>query len=683
MAIQLGIQNKEAIAKNFQRGIKGIAATIGLLLVAGEPARAGRLTGTFSLFLECNNDGIVHQIDDNTQIGGWHYTHDAQGDNTDGFFYDILGMASKETEDEIVFVLSGNTPLTGTGYDRNARQVVWGDIFFSSGLDNTFGQTMNSGNLFGVRFADRNESGVRQTGVYSGVTAKSVAVNNFGHRTVEDYINLIDNDPNHQVKSDVANFLGDLDASDLTGDNPYLDVGTGYNTIAKGTKVQNDGFAMLGLDDILLNDFDLNQFAGEQTIAFKFDKKALQYQAPLREQAAELGVDWTWEDELTEFDTRNDAASSEIARLKNQEIKPLSNLNKGVRNSTPGHYAANDFKNTSKKRSNLKKKLTKANKVLKVLIEKKEKWDAMSPVEQASAAPEEVWTRKDGEDLAFQGQNTLQLAQEIADINTDARGTLKSKLQKQLNKHQKALNKLNKKQAQGNELTDVEVEKIEFYRAEIHNLQQHINDIKAGDVLAKLDKANKNYKAIIAQIREDRPDYVQREAELKLLNKELSAQKNIQKGIKNDKQNLEDEIRDIIAAKRKEVLEVAAAEQEQLETELGGPRTSASGGVPTTEAELEQILNPVPNNESIAYGETQPDTSISYGYNSDNTAQVNNGILFPDSSPIASGQPSSGDSSLGSANSEEVPEPFSVAGLGVIGFGWLKRKLQRQKTIAK
>lgn len=681
MAIQLGIQDKAAIAKNFQRAIKGIAATIGLLLVAGEPARAGRLTGTFSLFLECNNDGIVHQIDDNTQIGGWHYTHDAQGDNTDGFFYDILGMASKETEDEIVFVLSGNTPLTGTGFDRNARQIVWGDLFFSSGLDNTFGQTMDSGNLFGVRFADRNESGVRQTGVYSGVTAKSVAVNNFGHRTVEDYINLIDNDPNHQVKSDVANFLGDLDASDLTGGNPYLDVGTGYNTIAKGTKVQNDGFAMLGLDDILLNDFDLNQFAGEQTIAFKFDKKALQYQAPLPDQAAELGVDWIWEDDLAVFDTGIEAASSEIARLKNEEIKPLNNLNKGTRNSTPGHYAADELKDVSKKRSNIQKKLKKANKVLQVLIEKKEKWDAMSPAEQASAAPEDVWTRKDGEDLAFQEQNTVQLAQEIADINTDADGTLTSKLKKQLNKHQKALNKLTKKQSRGNDLTDAELEQIEFYRAEIQNLQQHLDDIAAGDLVAKLDKANKNYKAIIAQIREEHPDYVQREAELKLLNQELSAQKNIEKDIKNDKQNLEDEIREIITAQRQEVLEIAAAEQEQLEAELGGPRTSASGGVPTTEAELEQILNPVPNNESIAYGETQPDTSISYDSNSDNTARENNGILFPDSSPIVSGQPSSGTGSLGSTNSEEVPEPFSVAGLGVIGFGWLKRK-QRQKAIA-
>ena len=49
-----------------------------------------------------------------------------------------------------------------------------------------------------------------------------------------------------------------------------------------------------------------------------------------------------------------------------------------------------------------------------------------------------------------------------------------------------------------------------------------------------------------------------------------------------------------IIAQRVETANQQAEEQEQLETELGGPRTSASGGIPTTERELQARIQSVP-----------------------------------------------------------------------------------------
>jgi len=483
---------------------QGTVAALGLLAIAGSPARASSLiSGNFSLFLECNNDIIIQTFDPNSSsASGWHYTDDAKGDNTDGFLYDILGMATMETDSEVVVVLNSNVPLEGTGFDRQTNPVMFGDLFFSSGdAGQSFTEAMESGNLFGIHFAADNEAEVDDAGVYSQVIAKGVGVNNFGHLNYQNYQNLVD--------YTVDNFWGDLDSP-----NPYLDVtGPGYNVIAQGNKVENDGFQLLGMNDDLLADFSINNFAnaGTDLIAFKFNKSALAYQPTLQEQAAELGVTWEWDDDFAQLDTQ----ISDLTESKEQ----WNNNVTAEREKIDYLQAAWERKKASKDLEKINEKLSAASPVLTYLQDKMQKWEAMSPQEQANAAPEDVLTGKDEEDLKFQARKTNQYQRQIAEIE-------------------------------------------ENYTPE--ELATAADDFKDAN-----KKAKREY-----------PDYKNTVNTRNDVSNQLEAKI-------EEKEELNNEIEEILLAARKEqvqeVVTAAAAIEEELETERGGPRTSAnSGGIPTT-----------------------------------------------------------------------------------------------------
>ena len=109
-------------------------------LLAAEPTLAMGLVGgsTFWLGLECNNDVIGQTIGASDPINGWQYTSDALGDNTDGHFYDILGLAHRETEDEIIIAINANTPtvpaIKGAAlFDGDARHQIDGAEIVKNG----------------------------------------------------------------------------------------------------------------------------------------------------------------------------------------------------------------------------------------------------------------------------------------------------------------------------------------------------------------------------------------------------------------------------------------------------------------------------------------------------------------------------------------------------------------------
>ncbi|MGK7903458.1 MAG: XDD3 family exosortase-dependent surface protein [Hormoscilla sp.] len=485
---------------------QGTVAALGLLAIAGSPAEASSMiSGNFSLFLECNNDIIIQTFDPNSSAAsGWHYTDDAKGDNTDGFLYDILGMATKETKTgDVVVVLNSNVPLEGTGFDKQTNPVMFGDLFFSSGdAGQSFTEAMESGKLFGIHFAENNEAKVDDAGVYSQVIAKGVGVNNFGHKNYQNYMDLVDDT--------LDNFWGDLDNPD-----PYLNVtGPGYNVIAQGNKVKDDGFELLDMDNLLLAGFDKDEFdnIGTELIAFKFNKEALAYQPTLQEQAADLGVPWKpeWDEEFATID-------AEKTHLR--ELKKEKNATVAAEREKIGYlqeaWERKDANSTLKRN---KEKLSAAKPVLAYLQDKKEKWDAMSPAQQANAASEDEWTRKDEKDLSFQTRKTQQYEDENASILAT------------------------------------------YTEEELDN--------GAADFKTKNKEAKKNY-----------PDYKDALDDSNAVSKLL-------KENKQEKEDLENEISEILLAARKEQVEevVAAAEEieQQLETERGGPRTSAdSGGIPT------------------------------------------------------------------------------------------------------
>lgn len=252
--------------KTINQVSSAVAIAIAFLPLSNQSAQAARLaSGTFSLFLECNNDGTSMLL--NPQMG-WQYSQDAIGDMTDGYTYDMTGMAVFQNESDVFVALAGNMPLSGAGYDRSLDRIFYGDLFFTPDGDN-FQNSMTAGNLYGIHFSGSQDSGANAgLGIYQNVAAKTVGMQNFGHRTYGNYEGMVD--------TSSPNFYGDLGVS-----NNYLNPnGPGYNVISRGNRVQNDGFQMLSVLQLANAGFNLNQFGGSEIFGFKFNLDAILPELP-------------------------------------------------------------------------------------------------------------------------------------------------------------------------------------------------------------------------------------------------------------------------------------------------------------------------------------------------------------------------------------------------------------------
>ncbi|NEP39855.1 MAG: PEP-CTERM sorting domain-containing protein [Okeania sp. SIO2H7] len=373
--------------------VAAVATTACLLSLTAPSVNAAGITNgsTLMLFLECNNDGIFQVADDNLVVNGWQYATDAKNDNTDGNLYDIGGMAFMEKDGEVFVGITGGTSLEGEGYDRKADDIFYGDLFFTPAGVN-FQQAMETGKLYGIHFTGSQDSAADSgLGVYKNVAAKGVGVQNFGHSSHKNYANIVDPD------GEIDNFFGDLGL-----ENDYFDKSKGYNTIAAGTKVENDGFEMLNASDLNNLGFDVNQFGGgsEHTFGFKFDLNAL---FPPREPqdigvlegiAGEAGVpfDENWGEEIAEYDQnitdfQNEAdeqqgiatakqqeadyyqgiqtqAEAERRKIQNQEINPRNKENKNAIKTSPGASGYLEAKAVRDRLNNLDKQVNNAQKVI-------------------------------------------------------------------------------------------------------------------------------------------------------------------------------------------------------------------------------------------------------------------------------------------------------------------------------
>lgn len=115
----------------------------------------------------------------------WTYSIDAFTDGSGGDEYEIRGLATKETEDHIYISISGESALTGIDSpDAEDGNIGWGDLLF-----NFTDQDINgaNGSLYGIRFAETNDSTVSQIGVFSDVTAASVSGTNGGFDHLQHY----------------------------------------------------------------------------------------------------------------------------------------------------------------------------------------------------------------------------------------------------------------------------------------------------------------------------------------------------------------------------------------------------------------------------------------------------------------------------------------------------------------
>jgi len=218
---------------------------------------------------------------------GWNYSIDAMTDGSGGSIFEIKGLAIKETADDVFVSISANLPLAGTtsahGADRN---IGWGDLFFDFG-GGTFNEANANSSLFAINFAAGSDSGAAQTGVYSGVSAKSVTLQNSGYSTLQQYYaagygreNSFGTD--FSSAEDVYGYY----AGNTTGANTQI-----RNVIDSGTRLGSisylDGAAAAaqGLD---FANFDA---IGNEQITFRFDRTLLPSNAYIAHLLLECGND--------------------------------------------------------------------------------------------------------------------------------------------------------------------------------------------------------------------------------------------------------------------------------------------------------------------------------------------------------------------------------------------------------
>ncbi|MEM1170008.1 MAG: XDD3 family exosortase-dependent surface protein [Cyanobacteria bacterium P01_H01_bin.35] len=366
-----------------------IALTALLLNASSQEAQGVALTdGVFSLFLECNNDGTALVFEG---VDGWQYSQDATGDMTDGDSYDLTGMAVFQDGNEMFVAIGGNMPLLGTGLDRNLDKIFPGDLFFTPAGQN-FQDSMEAGNLHAIHFSGSQDSGADSgLGVYKNVAAKGVGMQNFGHRTLDNYEAI--------VSPSGDNFYGSLGAN-----NSYFNgSGTGYNVIAGGDRVANDGFQMLTATELTAEGFNQNSLGGTEFFGFKFNLDAIIPPEPpkdidsLRGIAEGYGFDWDgqpWDGQLegydgtisnqqtqidnfqgevedyqdkinahqAQIDTYNErqaAAEEEVERLEKDEIKPLNRSNNNAAKKVPGGEANSEIRKELNARNQIVNNLNK------------------------------------------------------------------------------------------------------------------------------------------------------------------------------------------------------------------------------------------------------------------------------------------------------------------------------------
>jgi hypothetical protein len=192
----------------------------------------------------------------------WNYQYDAVGDGSGGSAYDIKGMAMKIDGNNLIVALTGGTPLAGVQHAGVTNgTIAFGDLFFNfSGK--SFADAAASGNLFGIRFAQSNDSAVG-LGVYSNVKTTSVAGQNSGYSSLQQYYDYGWNKDQTQ---------GSAIATKEAAYN-YYGTGAIQNSIASGNKIGD--IAMLMGADLSAMGLNFGNSAGSETYGFKLDKSLL------------------------------------------------------------------------------------------------------------------------------------------------------------------------------------------------------------------------------------------------------------------------------------------------------------------------------------------------------------------------------------------------------------------------
>ncbi|MBP0018844.1 MAG: PEP-CTERM sorting domain-containing protein [Cyanobacteria bacterium SBLK] len=228
------------------------------LLILG----AMTITGTICLNSTPTLAGTLH--------GDWNYSIDSSndsmaGNHVGGTKYEIFSMAMKQTADEIIMAINTNFGIDGASSQyANDGHVSWGDMLLNF-TDLSLDAASNAAQLFGIRFAANNESGVPELGVYENVIGKTIARENgllLQDASLRGYNNWVSSRGGHPQ-------IGELSAND-----PYFSQDHHIqNVIASGNKIGDVNL----LSDLSNLGLDFGHFGatGTQTIAFSFARDLL------------------------------------------------------------------------------------------------------------------------------------------------------------------------------------------------------------------------------------------------------------------------------------------------------------------------------------------------------------------------------------------------------------------------
>jgi len=220
------------------------------------PVLAGAIA---SVSYECLNDTTMLHVENKNFE--WQYAHDLMDGisfNQLGGIFEFHGIAFKETQNHLYFVINGELSLLGHP-DSNAGggSITHGDLFLNL-TQFDFKTASQNGLLYAVRYADTNDAGVDQSGVFKNVSAKSVTSTNRGFATLQKYEDRV-------YHLNAIPGYGDFDYSQT-----YYALDISLNVIDSGTyigpieELTPPELAALGYDD--------EEFEGGSTIAFRFPK---------------------------------------------------------------------------------------------------------------------------------------------------------------------------------------------------------------------------------------------------------------------------------------------------------------------------------------------------------------------------------------------------------------------------
>jgi hypothetical protein len=214
--------------------------------------------------------------------GFWTYQKDNWDDGSGGSMMEIFGMAYRDDAETVTFAINANTKLKGEserlpGWAQDKVKdgnIGWGDLFLNLNPNQNINQSIASGEAIAIRFAGTNDSGVDgnvntysstpgETGVYGGISAKSVAGSNAGYSSLSKYEGQMYNSQDQNKYGDNRldkNYFGDSSTKNVI--NTYTGRLGDINLI--------DDIGSLGLDWTgQIGD------EGENTIAFSFDRSLL------------------------------------------------------------------------------------------------------------------------------------------------------------------------------------------------------------------------------------------------------------------------------------------------------------------------------------------------------------------------------------------------------------------------